>query len=212
MECFRMLSMLLVLIVHLNGLFVGLDPHEPIFYNTGQMIIEAIAVICVNCFLVISGYYGIRFKWKSLWDLYVLLFFIKVPLFVVRCVYNHVFVWADLFEAITPLTSKNYFINAYVLLLFLAPVLNSFIDSVGKKVWKYAFLLLGIEFWFDCIRENDVVGFAQGYTVLHFIVIYFISRAVFFYLEYFATPRNSLTYNSITLNRYQNRSTSANNC
>lgn len=172
--------MFLVLIVHLNGIFVGLDPRELVFYNNGQLIIEAIAVICVNCFLVISGYYGIRFKWKSLWDLYLLLFFIKVPFFIVRCVYNHEFVISEFFEAITPLTSKNYFINAYVLLLIFSPMLNSFIDKVGKDVWKYALLLLGIEFWFDCVRDNDVVGFSQGYTVLHFIVIYFIARSVYF--------------------------------
>lgn len=180
-ECFRMLSMFLVLIVHLNGIFVGLDPRELVFYNNGQLVIEAIAVICVNCFLVISGYYGIRFKWKSLWDLYLLLFFIKVPFFIVRCINNHELVLSDFFEAITPLTSKNYFINAYVLLLIFSPVLNTFIDKVGKEVWKYALLLFVIEFWFDCVRDNDVVGFAQGYTVLHFIVIYFIARSLYFH-------------------------------
>lgn len=179
-ECFRMLSMFLVLIVHLNGLFVGLDTHEPFFYNSGQLIIEAIAIICVNCFLVISGYYGIKFKWKSLWDLYILLFFIKFPFFVIRCIYNHAFIWSDFFEAITPLTSTNYFINAYVLLLVFSPVLNSFIETTGKSIWKYALFFLVIEFWFDCIRDNNVVGFAQGYTVLHFIVIYFVARAIFY--------------------------------
>ena len=178
-ECFRMLSMFLVLIVHLNGLFVGFDPHEFNFYNGGQLILEVVSAICVNCFLVISGYYGIRFKWKSLWDLYLLLFFIKFPFFLLRCIHNQEFLLNDFFIAITPLTSKNYFINGYVLLLFFSPVLNSFIEKMGKNIWRYALGLICLEFWFDCIRENEVVGFAQGYTVLHFIVIYLLARAVF---------------------------------
>lgn len=178
-ECFRMLSMFLVLVVHLNGIFAGLDPHELNFYNQGQIIIEAIAVICVNCFLIISGYYGLKFKWKSLWDLYLIVVSIRLPFFLIRCVYNKAFDFEELVFALTPLTSENFFINAYFLLLILSPVLNSFINSKGKDIWKFAIALYFIEFWFDCIRHNAVVGFSEGYTVLHFIVVYFLARALY---------------------------------
>ena len=178
-ECFRMLSMFLVLVVHLNGIFAALDPHELNFYNQGQIVIEAIAVICVNCFLIISGYYGIKFKWKSLWDLYLIIVSIRLPFFLIRCVYNKTFDFSELVFAITPLMSENFFVNAYFLLMFLSPVLNSFIDSGEGKIWKYAIAFYTVEFWFDCIRQNTVVGFSEGYTVLHFIVVYFLARALY---------------------------------
>lgn len=178
-ECFRILSMFLVLIVHLNGIFAGLKPHEFNFYNQGQVIIEAISVICVNCFLIISGFYGIRFKWKSVWDFYILIVSIRLPFFIVRSIYNHQFDLSEFIFSITPLTSENYFINGYFLLMIFAPVLNSFIEQRGKSVWKFAVLLYGLEFIYDCVQSNSVIGFSEGYSVLHFIIVYFLARSAY---------------------------------
>jgi surface polysaccharide O-acyltransferase-like enzyme len=83
-EVFRILSMLLVLIVHFNGWLLGGMPDEfdsanISSFRIGQVVIQSFAVVCVNCFILISGYYGIKFKWSKIWNIFILLLFIKVP-------------------------------------------------------------------------------------------------------------------------------------
>ena len=69
-EMFRILATLAVIVVHYNGWFVGGLPESFDFsavssYRVGQLIIQALCVVCVNCFLLISGYFGIRLNFGS---------------------------------------------------------------------------------------------------------------------------------------------------
>ena len=52
--------------VHFNGWFVDMpekyDYSSPTLFRVGQVIIEASTCICVNMFLIISGYFGIRLR------------------------------------------------------------------------------------------------------------------------------------------------------
>ena len=72
-ELFRILAMFLVLVVHFTGWFVGgladpFDSTKDLSFRMGQMVMEALSVVCVNCFLIISGWFGIRLKFKSIWN------------------------------------------------------------------------------------------------------------------------------------------------
>ena len=87
-ELYRIIATFTVLIVHFNGWFVGgmrgFDLHHPTLFGAGQMIIEALTCICVNMFLIISGYFGIRLKLTSVIRLCLLLFLIYVPFYLVE--------------------------------------------------------------------------------------------------------------------------------
>ena len=87
-ELYRIIATFTVLIVHFNGWFVGgmrgFDFYNPTLYGAGQMIIEASTIICVNMFLIISGYFGIRLKLISVIRLCLLLVLIYVPFYVVE--------------------------------------------------------------------------------------------------------------------------------
>lgn len=59
-EVFRILATFLVLIVHFTGWFVGgirnpFDSTLDLSFRIGQTVISALCVVCVNCFLIISG-------------------------------------------------------------------------------------------------------------------------------------------------------------
>lgn len=69
-ELYRIIATFAVLIVHYNGLWVGGMPIEISIedistFRIGQTVIEAATCICVNMFLLISGYFGIKFKKSS---------------------------------------------------------------------------------------------------------------------------------------------------
>ena len=62
--------MLMVLVIHYNVATNGQTTHEMVLTEpwkaVGVASLKSLSFICVNCFIIISGYFGIRWKWKSL--------------------------------------------------------------------------------------------------------------------------------------------------
>ena len=64
-ELLRIVSIVMVLIVHLDGASLGLpEPMGNITAVSGRdwwrLVVESFAIIGVNCFTLISGYFGIK--------------------------------------------------------------------------------------------------------------------------------------------------------
>lgn len=64
-ELLRIVSIVMVLIVHLDGASLGLpEPMGNITTVSGRdwwrLVVESFAIIGVNCFTLISGYFGIK--------------------------------------------------------------------------------------------------------------------------------------------------------
>lgn len=65
MELLRIVSMMMVLAVHLDGASLGLpdlggNPAGATARDWWRLAVEALAITGVNCFTMISGYFGIR--------------------------------------------------------------------------------------------------------------------------------------------------------
>lgn len=186
-ELFRILATFLVLIVHCNGWFVGM-PTSFVWksvsaFTVGQTLIESFSCVCVNCFLVISGYYGIKFKYRSVWNMFVLLLSIYVPFCIVQMLYAGDFNVKQLLLSFFAFSRESYFVQCYLMLTFLSPVLNSFIEKYNRHILKYVFVFWGIEIYFECLRGNESLGFNDGYSVIHFILIYMLGRCLFLYRD-----------------------------
>lgn len=187
-ELFRILATFLVLVIHWNGWFVGGIP-ENISWNNlygqmgGQILIRGFSVCCVNCFLLLSGYFSIKLKWKSLVNLYVVLFGIFIPFYIADSVRIDSFSFKELFKWAECFSRSGYFIQDYALLMFFSPVLNAFVDKKGKDILWWVLTFLGVEFWFECIQHVETIGFNQGYSFIHFVLMYMIGRCVHLYLS-----------------------------
>ena len=83
-ELFRILVTLFVLIVHLNGYYIGLDTHKFNFHSFQQIAVESLSCIAVNGFILISGYFGIKLSFHALYKLWQSLITIYVPLFILK--------------------------------------------------------------------------------------------------------------------------------
>jgi hypothetical protein len=186
-ELYRIIATFAVLIVHFNGWFLGdwplpaYDISNPTLFRTGQMIISAAVIICVNMFVIISGYFGIRLKLSSILKLIIYLALIYVPLYIVKCVSDHEFVLTDFIERCLVISYAGYFIQCYFMLMILSPVINAFIDKYGRDCLKWVLLFGGLEFWFDCIMEVEELGYNRGYSVIHFVLMYMIARCIKLY-------------------------------
>ena len=190
-ELFRIIAAFAVLIVHFNGWFVGGLPNKLDFgvlnWRWAQFFIAASTCICVNLFLIISGYFGLRLKISSVVHILLLLLGIYLPLYLVSvfCLHES-FSTQKLISQFFVVSKSGYFVQCYLLLMFFSPVLNAFVNNNSRKTilcWGLLFWI--IELWFGCIVEEinkrDVMDFHNGYSLIHFILVYILARIVCLY-------------------------------
>lgn len=190
-ETYRIIATIAVLIFHFNGWLVGglpkyFDVDHVSAFRISQAVIESFSCICVNMFIVISGYFGLRLKWQSILRMCFLLLSIHVPFYFISCFFlDTPFEFKVFLRKFLIISNGGYFIQCYLMLMLLSPVINAFIDNKDKKVGvSFTFVLVMVEFWFDCITHTDYMGFHYGYSVMHFIVVYMVARYIFVCRDY----------------------------
>lgn len=182
--------MLLVLIVHCNGWLVGgipdsFDENNISTFRISQAIIQSFSCTCVNMFILISGYFGLKFKLKSIVNIYLTLIFIKIPLYLFNCILGGgkltLFALASNFFAFS---QSGYFVECYLMLMFLSPVLNAFVEKNKKQMTHWVLGFLSIELYFAFIMNVEELGFNNGYSVIHFVLMYMLGRTIFLNRDY----------------------------
>lgn len=181
-ELLRIVAMILVLIVHIliclprpTTAFVIAEPFKAIsFYFT-----DAISIICVNVFILISGWFGINLRLQRLSILLFQVFFFAIVIWGVL-----VFIEPSKYMNLQSLTtvlmlngSDYWFIKAYLGLYFLSPILNVFVEKVDQKYYRDILILLyifqTIYGWFSI---DGAAWIAGGYSAFSFICLYLLGR------------------------------------
>ncbi len=184
-EILRIVAMFFIVLEHL--LIVGTT-----FYtcSLGANTIVANAIIGfayvgVNCFLLITGFYGIRFSFHKLLSLYLQLVFFELACFAVFWIAGTAQPSADTIANILfPIShSGTWFIRCYALLMLMAPLLNKGLDALDKKQYQYVLLLFTITNiyfgWFWKYPEfND-----RGFNIQQFIYLYVIGGYIGRYVD-----------------------------
>lgn len=188
MELFRIVAMLLVLGIHACWHFIG-EPNaseivaRPVEVFT-RSFFRALCCGCVDMFVMLSGWYGIRPKTRSFCK------FLFQALFCSLGVYA-VFVMAGLTDfSVTGLgvmcffgKDEFWFVKAYIGLYILSPLLNAFVEMASRKqletflIGYFVFqLLYG---WLSPFAAN----FSDGFSTMSFIFLYMLLRYVRLYHE-----------------------------
>ena len=178
MELLRIISMLLILIHHfiIHVFYPGLFATDGDLntYRIVCILITGFAFIGVNCFILISGYYGIKFKLKSLFNLYCICAFYALLAILFKCFWlNGHFSNSLIYFVFFPFShSEWWFIKCYVALFLISPVLNAAIENLGHREFVCSLILLTV--------LNVYLGYywhehnANGYNLIHFIYVYLI--------------------------------------
>lgn len=173
-ELCRLVSILLVMTLHSTYQSLGTD------VNFGVMLLEGFTLIGVNCFVLLTGYFSGKPKKQSLLNLaFICLFWM-----IIKVILCEIFGNAIDYKMLFFVTQSNWFIPSYITLLLFSPILNTFCDTVEKKtLYGVIIALLVAEIWFDWLPPRPVVGIGaqSGYSVLSFIVLYLLARAVRLY-------------------------------
>lgn len=124
----------------------------------------------INCMLLISGWFGIKTRWRGFINLYVIYAF-----YILLSSYNNLLSWDTVLHVLLPFSQgKLWFIECYLGLFLIAPVLNAAMTNMSNKQLGYALLLIGVgtqyfgSFW--QMPAFDV----NGYSIAHFIYLYLI--------------------------------------
>lgn len=129
-------------------------------------------------FVLICGYFSAMPKKTSLVNLTFICLFWMIIQVAIRWGFGEPITRRYLFFV----TSSNWFIPSYIGLLLLSPILNTFCNSVSKKVlWGGVIVLLLYEMWFDWLPprpDGNGIGANQGFSVFSFAILYLLSRAV----------------------------------
>lgn len=216
----------MVLLVHFVGATFGLpSPDELLADPTSAMLaktaLESISIIGVNCFILISGYFGIRASWKGLanftgWCIFASLVVLGYSIFrgaeiSVELIVNSLLVYSS---------TDLWFVPAYLALFILSPVLNGGLDSLPER--KLVWFITGLLFlnvylgWFRGGKVNQfgynemqmVLMYAVGYCIRRWARIlaaipvricaglYVFATLGIFFMAFFIPSRTTFAYNS----------------
>lgn len=181
-ELLRIVAMLLVLTVHAGFYSLGM-PTEA----TGSLacltriFFQSVSVIAVLLFVLISGWFGIRTKVRSVLRFVSQCLFYSVILFLVMlCLGKAKFDWKSI-QNVLLFVNSFWFVKAYLMLMILAPILNAFVDSVEERPFRWMlvafFVFQSIYGWLT----TGAVWLERGYSVMSFIGLYMLGRYVRLY-------------------------------
>lgn len=182
-ELLRIISMLLVLVVHANFLSLSEPTHletieTPIISFT-RYLIQSLSIVCVNVFILISGYFGIRANLKKisslLYQVYFWIFFINFILNVFHLEENkNTGEWISSF-----LLFDYWFIRAYIILYIISPLLNTFIiNSSPLKIYHFLLSFFILQTVYSFYRDSF---FQIGYSPISFIGLYVLAGYIRLY-------------------------------
>ena len=162
-EALRLLSMLMVLNLHSFSGYAHGDGIGQIF----DFFRESAAICAVDVFLLISGYFGIKWKLKSCYNLLFQVAFYSFSVYAVAVLMGFIPFETKSFLMCFGCYFKSWgFITCYIVLYFLSPILNKFVESSSKKELLAVILVL-------FLVENTIC-YTTG--ILNYILMYLVGR------------------------------------
>lgn len=183
MELLRIVSMMMVLAVHLDGASLGLpdlggNPAGATARDWWRLAVEALAITGVNCFTMISGYFGIRLTVRGAVRFLLMCAFYSVGIYSVLAPLAGSFTWQGWAESWLVLTHTDlWYVPAYFMLMIVSPVLNAGLDSLGRRQYAWllalsALLTVWAGWWWGRAFNPT------GYTAWQLVLVYAVARYV----------------------------------
>lgn len=178
-ELLRLIAMLMVLMLHANFLSFGIPSAEDVQSNpistVGRIFAEHICIVAVNVYVLISGWFGIHPKIKSVVNLLLQVFTYSAIGLLVCFLFDRTTFSRGMFSEILLIGKPYWFVVSYLLLYILSPVLNSFIElSKPSTVKKILISFFSFETLYGFIFGQG--GFEGGYSTMSFIGLYLLAR------------------------------------
>ena len=192
MELLRIIAMFLVLLVHADFFSLGAPSssdcvNAPVDSSL-KVFFEAISIACVDIFVCLSGWFGIRPSVRGFSNFVFQCLFWLIGLYIITLLIGTSTFSIQGIKGCLALTKLNWFIKAYILLYILAPVLNAFVEKASQKEFRNVLIaFFAFEFVYGWIFSGSTLHIVGGYSTISFIGLYLLARYVRLY-----QPRISL--------------------
>ena len=144
------------------------------------ILLNAFTVVAVNCYVLISGYFGINPTWKKLWNLFAICAFYSVGHYLVYALLNDTFNIKTFVYSFLPFSHNQglWFVTCYIGLFLISPLLNASVSYLNEKKESEWLKVLGglaiITFYFGYLWRTELNH--NGYSIENFIFLYMIGR------------------------------------
>lgn len=129
-ELLRLFCIFGIVVMHAMG---NIDTSLSVWNTESHIFVNALFNTGVTCFILISGYFGIKFRLEKLIEMDFMVIFYTVAGVAVRGDLKA----KELILACFPIITRHYwFISCYFALCFLAPLLNALAEKIKKKILK----------------------------------------------------------------------------
>lgn len=182
-ELLRILCMLMVLMLHFNNncANVGLlrFPEELTRELRWGFLLESFCIVAVNCFVLISGYFSINLRFRSILKFYLQCFSIGlVSYFIYVCVTPDVLSIKPLLGRLFAFSHNHWwFVVSYLCLMLFSPILNTAVKNLSQKKLLVSMLMFSIIVfyfcWYKWLENNN-----HGCSFIHFVFLYLIGRYI----------------------------------
>lgn len=192
-ELLRIVCMLLIVLSHIDTQHRGEMNFQSFDYLVDFIVLH-FACVAVNSFVLISGYWGIHFKFQKLLKLNAQTLFYSLAIFLFTLWLGwHSFSFTKDIGVFLPIFSKQYwFITVYYTLYLLSPVLNLFCENLSKRNFQILLVLGFVLFYLwptGCylINVRQLIDDA-GFGIINFTYLYLLGR----YIKlHFTTPKKA---------------------
>lgn len=137
---------------------------------------EASSISCVNIFILISGYFSIKWKIRSISNLIFQVYFWIFLIYAICLTIGIAeFSFKEFGKHIMGIMTGYWFIPTYIGLYVFAPMLNAFIETHTHKQLLWYIIIFYIFFTLDALPFAS--NFTKnGYSIYSFIGLYMIGR------------------------------------
>lgn len=178
-ELLRITAMVLVMVLHADFLSLGSPSAAEVVSAPVQsffrIFTESLSIVCVNVFILISGWFGIRPRLRRFSEFLFQVWFFGVLMYVMSSLYATVNESGGVRELLKIFVIKDlWFVKAYILLYVFSPLLNLFLDRASKKnieVFLLSFYSLQTVHGFF----TNSSWFDSGYSPVSFMGLYILA-------------------------------------
>ena len=178
LECLRIISIILIVSMHI----LGNTFHTSNLLNKEFILfVNTLGNTGVTLFILISGYFGIRFNTHKFFKMLVVVWFYSIVSYLIETIWLHTpHTWTGLASSLIPILSKKYwFMTCYVVLYCFSPYLNRLVQNLSQKSYEQLLLLWGFFFIFAPTIlffeiQNDtgkgIINVTLAYLIGHIIL------------------------------------------
>lgn len=186
-DLFKILSMLMVVVLHVlgaGGINGSVSVKSANWYLFGGF--ETICIVAVNCFALTTGfiYVGKKIRIKNIFSLYLQVLFYSIVIASVCFIFKlSGFSVRELINYLFPILSGRYwYFSAYFVLFLIMPLLNLVLEKMDKN-FLFVFLIgmvvfFGVFAFYGSIEFGDVFKISSGCSFEWLAICYLIGGAV----------------------------------